>query len=234
MNHKIKAETDMKSTCKTSYPRLVALLVMGMIAAVGTARADGWRDNDDKLAQAAELEQQIHATFHAAVSVHDPVNGDSPEVITKRIREALSIWSKDAKLTVVGTSPAAGNYIGNGDPDDPASCPLPSGDTSATGQQGTLCTFFKYVSGGLQQANKFVSLSPAYKTKFVPVRDHDGQWKSSVYFESHYFDVSLDPSTGQPFWTAKSHVSLDGKARKIGGRWLLTHVSSSAVPVPVP
>jgi hypothetical protein len=32
------------------------------------------------------------------------VNGDSPEVITQRIREALSIWSKDAELTVVGTS----------------------------------------------------------------------------------------------------------------------------------
>ena len=124
--------------------------------------------------------------------------------------------------------------IGNGDPDDPESCPLPSGDTSATGRQGTLCTFFKYVAGGLQPANKFVSLSPAYKTKYVPVKDDDGQWKSSVYFECHYFDVSLNPATGQPFWTAKSHVSLDGEAKKIDGRWLLTHVSSSAVPVPVP
>jgi len=86
----------------------------------------------------------------------------------------------------------------------------------------------------LQPTNKFVSLSPAYKTKYVPVRDDDGQWKSSVYFECHYFDVSLNPATGQPFWTAKSHVDLDGEAKKIDGRWLLTHVSSSAVPVPVP
>jgi len=61
-----------------------------------------------------------------------------------------------------------------------------------------MCTFFKYVSGGLQAANKFVSLSPAYKTKYAPVKDYDGQWKSSVYFECHYFDVSLDPATGQP------------------------------------
>lgn len=215
------------------YSRLVVLLAVGVIAAIGAAHADGWRDDDDQLAQMAELEQ-LHATFHAAVSVHDPVNGDSSAVITQRIREALSIWARDAQLTVVSTADTAGNYIGNGDPDDPETCPKPTYDTSATGQQGTLCTFFKYVAGGLQQANKFVSLSPAYKTKYVPVRDDDGQWKSSVYFECHYFDVSLNSVTGQPNWTARSHVNLDGEARKIDGRWLLTRVSSSAVGVPVP
>jgi hypothetical protein len=223
----------MESTFKKRYTRFGALLVVGIIAAIGAARADGWRDNGDQMAQAAELEH-LHAAFHAAVSVHDPVNGDSPAVITQRIRDVLAIWTKDAKLTIVNTTDTAGNYIGKGDPDDPASCPLPSGDTSASGQQGTLCTFFKYVSGGLQPTNKFVSLSPAYKTKYVPVKDDDGRWKSSVYFECHYFDVSLDPATGQPFWTAKSHVGLDGEAKKINGRWLLTRVTSSAVPVPVP
>jgi hypothetical protein len=224
----------MKSTFKKMTALFSVLLGGTMLTAtavaqLGSAHGDDWRNDDDKLTQMAELEQQIHVTFHAAVSVHDPINGDSPEVITQRIREVLSIWAKDAEITTT-----AGNYIGNGDPDDPESCPPPSGDTSATGQQGTLCTFFKYVAGGLQQTNKFVSLSPAYKTKYVPVRDYDGQWKSSVYFECHYFDVSLNPATGQPFWTAKSHVDLDGEAKKIDGRWLLTHVSSSAVPVPVP
>ena len=228
----------MKSTFKKMTAALGVLLVGALltataIAQLGAAHVGGRRGPDERLAQAAELEQ-LHATFHAAVSVHDPVNGDSAEVITQRIREALSIWAKDAHLTIVSTTAAAGNYIGNGDLDDPVSCPLPSGDTSPTGQQGTLCTFFKYLSGGLQAANKFVSLTPAYKTKFVPVKDEDGQWKSSVYFECHYFDVSLDPATGQPSWTAKSHVSLDGEAKKIDGRWLLTRVSSFAVPVPVP
>jgi len=73
---------------------------------------------------------------------------------------------------------------------------------------------------------------PGGKTKYVPVNEHDCQSKSSVYFERHYFDVSLNPATGQPFWAAKSHVSLEGEAKKIDGRWLLTRVSSSAVPVP--
>jgi hypothetical protein len=225
---------DMKSIFRNRYARLVALLAVGIIAAMGAAaQADGWRDYDDQLAQMAELEQ-LHATFHAAVSVHDPVNGDSPTVITQRIRDILALWSKDGELTIVNATATAGNYIGNGDPDDPETCPEPSNNTSATGQQGTLCTFFKYVSGGLQAANKFVSLSPAFKTKFVPVKDDDGQWTSSVYFECHYFDVSLNPATGQPFWTAKSHVSLDGEAKKIDGRWLLTRATSSAVGVPVP
>jgi hypothetical protein len=222
----------MKSTFK-KYTRFVALLAVGIIAAVGAAHASNWRNIDERLAQWAELEK-LHAAFHASVSVHDPVNGDSPEVITQRIREAVALWSEDGEITIVSTSAAAGNYIGKGDPDDPATCPEPSGDTSTTGQQGTICTFFKYVSGGLQPANKFVSLSPAFKTKFDPVRDHDGNWKSSVYFECHYFDVSLDPTTGMPLWVAKSHVSLDGNARKVNGRWLFTHVSSSVVQVPVP
>ena len=229
-------DVQSKSRKMTALLRVLlagALLTASAVAQSGAFRPDNWRDNDDQLAQMTELEQ-LHATFHAAVSVHDPVNGDSAAVVTQRIREALSIWAKDAQLTVVSTATTAGNYVGNGDPDDPETCPLPTGDTSATGQQGTLCTFFKYVAGGLQIANKFVSLSPAYKTKYVPVKNEDGQWKSSVYFECHYFDVSLNPATGLPNWTARSHVDLDGEARKIDGRWLLTRVSSSAVPVPVP
>jgi hypothetical protein len=225
----------MRTTTLSTYTRFAALLTVVAAAGMGTAYAGDWEHDHDQeqQAQMAELEQ-LHATFHAAVSVHDPVNGDSPEVITQRIRQALSIFAEDAVLTVVNSTATAGNYIGNGDPDDPATCPEPSGDTSATGQQGTLCTFFKYVAGGLQAVNKFVSLSPAYKTKYVPVRDDDGEWKSSVYFECHYFDVSSNPATGLPFWTAKSHVDLDGEAKKIDGKWLLTRVSSAAVGIPIP
>ena len=202
-------------------------------AIAGFYVAEGRGDDVDQLAQVALLEE-LHATFHGAASVHDPVNGDSPAAITQRIRDILAIWTKDGELTIVNSTATAGNYIGNGDPDDDTTCPEPSGDTSATGQQGTLCTFYKYVGGSFQPANKFVSLSPAYNTKFVPVRDKDGQWTSSVYFECHYFNVALNPATGLPFWTAVSHVDLDGEARKIDGQWLLTHASAATVGVPVP
>lgn len=224
--------TFKKMTALLSMLLAGALLTAPAVAQSGTAHADNFQDQDDTLAQMTELEQ-LHATFHASISVHDPVNGDSPAVINQRIRDILAIFAQDAELTVVSTSAMAGNYIGNGDPADQGSCPQPSGDTSATGQQGTLCTFFKYVAGGMQATNKFVSLTPAFKTKYVPVKDA-GQWTSSVYFECHYFDVSLNPATGLPFWTAKSHVNLSGEAEKIDGRWLLTHVTSTAVGVPVP
>jgi hypothetical protein len=221
----------MRTTTLATYTRFAALLTAVAAACTGTSYAGDW-EHDQQLAQITELEN-LHATFHAAVSVRDPVHGDSAAVITQRIREALSIFADNAVLTVVSTTTSAGNYVGNGDPDDPATCPEPTGDTSAGGKQGTICTFFKYLSGGLQAANKFVSLSPEYKTKFVPVYE-DGQWKSSVYFECHYFDVSLNSTTGLPNWTAKSHVDLDGTAKKINGKWLLTQVSSATVGIPLP
>jgi len=143
-----KGETSMELTFKKRYIRFVALLAAGTIGAIGAARAGGWRDSDDRLAQSAELEK-LHAAFHAAVSVHDPVNGDSASVITQRIRDAVALWTRNGEITIISTSTAAGNYIGYGDPDDPVTCPDPSGDTSATAQHGTLCTFFKYLSGGL-------------------------------------------------------------------------------------
>ena len=218
------------------YTLFASLLGAGIAVAIGAAYAGGQRGDEnrvERLAQIAELEQ-LHTTFHSAVSVHDPVSGDSPEVITARIRQVLSIWAQDGEATLINSTDTAGNYIGQGDPDDPETCPPPSGDTSATGQQGTLCTLYKYAAGGLQADHLWVSLSPAYKTKFVPVKDADGQWTSSVYFECHYFNVALNPATGSPFWTAESHVDLDGEAKKIDGRWLLTHATGSAVGVPVP
>ena len=223
----------MKSALRKMTAPLSVLLAGALLTATAAAQLFGIdRDNDEKLVQMTELEQ-LHATFHAALSVQDPVNGDSAAVITQRIRDMLSIWAPDAELTIPGTTTTAGNYIGNGDPENPATCPPPSGDNSAAGKQGTVCTFFKYVSGGFQQPNKWVSLTPAYKTKYVPVRDFFGQWTSSVYFECHYFDVSLN-SAGQPSWTARSHIDLDGEAKKINGKWLLTRVSSAPVGVPIP
>ena len=220
----------MRTTTLATYTRFAALLTAVAAACMGTAYAGDKQYDQEQLAQMTEL-QDLHATFHAAVSVHD-LSGDSAAEITQRIRDVLSVWADDATLTVVNSTTTAGNYVGKGDPDDPTTCPEPSLDTSAGGKQGTLCTFFTYVSPAFLPANKFVSLSPDYKTKFVPVREN-GQWTSSVYFECHYFNVSLD-SANAPSWTAVSHVDLDGEAKKINGKWLLTNVSSAAVGIPIP
>lgn len=55
----------MKSRFQNRYTRFVALLAVGSIAAIGVARAGGWQDNNEQLAQSAELEK-LHAVFSAA------------------------------------------------------------------------------------------------------------------------------------------------------------------------
>ena len=122
-----------------TYTRFAALLTAVAAACMGTGYAGGWQHDQEQLAQMAEL-HNLHATFHAAVSVHDPVDGDSAAVITQRIKDALSVFAEDAVLNVVGSTATAGNYVGNGDPDDASTCPKPTGDTSAGGKQGTLCS----------------------------------------------------------------------------------------------
>ena len=82
--------TLMKMAALLSVLLAGALLTATAVAQSGADHANNWRDEDEQLAQMAELEQ-LHATFHAAVSVRDPVNGDSPTVITQRVRDALSI-----------------------------------------------------------------------------------------------------------------------------------------------
>src|SRR6516225_9991522 len=106
---------------------------------------------------------KLQAAFHRFGSVHDPVNGDSPDVVTARIRGMLSLWTSDGIVYLNVGGAKDGYYIGNGDPDDPSTCPTVSTDPN---NRGTLCTFFKYVAGSFQAANKLVSLAPAYKTAF--------------------------------------------------------------------
>jgi hypothetical protein len=164
----------------------------------------------------------LQSEFHAAASVHDPVNGDSPAVIEGRLRDMMALFTKDATLDLMVGGKNDGAYTGTGDPSDPATCGPVTGD--AGGQRGTLCTLFKYVAGSFQPQNRFVSLAPSYLTHFVVEGDH-----ASVYFQCHYFDVSKDP------WAVASHLVFDGSAVKQDGQWLFDHVSAPvAKDVPVP
>jgi len=219
--------------CLTLRATLLLSGALAVTVPAAVAQSSSSESAADQLAQVALL-HELHATFHAAVSVQDPVNGDSPAVINQRIRWVQTIWAENGQLTLINSTATAGNYIGRGDPEDAETCPAPSGDTSATGKQGTLCTFYKYVSATFKSGAKLLSLSPSYLTKFVPVKDANGQWRSSVYFQCHYFDISANATTGQPNWTAKSHVDFAGEARKTDGRWLVTYSSATAVPVPLP
>ena len=136
----------------------------------------------------------------------------------------LSLWTVDAELALVVGFDASGNpiynyYIGRGDLD--TNCPAPSSDPN---NEGTICTFFKYVSGSFRPLNKFISLSPSYKTSF----DIHGN-TATVYFQCWYFDVSNFPNL-----TLKSHPTAEGTATKVDGTWLLSFITGPPAGIPVP
>jgi hypothetical protein len=205
------------------HPSMLVLTVIATMAGLGTPRNEAAQQDNTQTSQLYKLQ----AAYHRAASVHDPLNGDSPAAITDRIRTMLALWSPDAVLHLnVGSSAVDGYYLGNGDPDDEATCPLPSADPA---NRGTVCTFFKYRSGAFQPANKWISLAPSYKTRF----DVHGD-TATVYFECHYFNVALDPTSQRPLWTAVSHASFNGSARSLNGQWVFSYVDAAIPSVPVP
>jgi hypothetical protein len=203
----------------------VFAIVLGVAAAMFAIASWSPSSYAQPNAQVAQL-YQLQAAFHRAASVHDPVDGDSAAAIDQRIRDMLSLWTDDGSLDLEAGGARDGTYQGNGDPGDPSTCPTPSGDPA---NRGTLCTFFKYVAGSFQPANKFVSLSPSYKTTF-DVQGHN----ATVYFECHYFNVALDPMSGKPLWTAASHFAFQGSATRVHGSWLFSQGNAPLVGVPIP
>jgi hypothetical protein len=204
---------------------LMGALLAVAIFAIASSSAPGYAASEQTNTQLAEL-YQLQAAFHRAATVHDPVNGDSAAVIDQRVRDMVSLWTEDGVLTAGGPPATAGNYIGRGDPADPSTCPTPSANPV---NRGTLCTFFKFVAGSFQPANKLVSLAPSYKTAF----GINGN-TASVYFECHYFNVAIDPGTGKPLWTAAAHQTFEGTARKVDGTWLFATGGGPPAGVPVP
>lgn len=73
----------------------------------------------------------------------------------QRVRQILSLWTKDAVLQLNTGSPFDGYYIGRGTQGDSSTCPMPSNNLA---NQGTLCPLYTYVAGSFQPANKFISL----------------------------------------------------------------------------
>lgn len=195
-------------------------LVCAILACSALLVAQQSSDN----AQLARL-YQLQAAFHRTMSVQDPANGDSPEVMIQRIRDMLSLWTGDGVFVLAVNGPRDGYYIGVGDPADDSTCPPPSADA---GNRGTLCTFFKYVSAPFQPANRFVSLAPSYKTTFNIHGD-----TANGTFECHFFNVAPNPTTGQPLWTPVQHLRADVLARIVGGQWLFSHVAVSPTGIPV-
>ncbi len=175
--------------------------------------------------QVANL-HELHSAFHAAASVHDPLNGDSQAAIDERVRDIMSLWIDNGLWVFAVGSPFDGNYRGKGDPADPATCPFPSADPA---NRGTMCSLVKYVLGSFQPANKMIALAPVYKTRFSV----HGQ-TATMYFECHLFNVAMDPLSGNPLWTQAGHISVNAVATKVKGQWKFSQFAATPAPVPIP
>jgi hypothetical protein len=197
--------------------RIAALAALTLLV-FSWNRAAAQASPDSK--QTTEL-YKLQAAFHRAASVHDPVTGDSDDVVIQRIRYMLSLWTANGVLYVHGFGAIDGYYIGNGDPEDASTCPQPSGSAGDT--RGTLCTYFRWVAGPFQAANKFVSLAPSYKTSF----DVHGA-AANGYFECHFYDVSTTP------WTAKAKIAAIASMQKVNGQWLFSYLEAPPAGIPVP
>jgi hypothetical protein len=125
----------------------------------------------------------------------------------------LALWTDNGVLKLKIGSPFDGYYIGKGNLT--SNCSAPSGNVS---DQGTLCTFFKYVAGSFQPGNRFVSLAPAYNTSFNVFGN-----TAQVHFSCWYFAVSVD-SNGNPILAQRSHPKSDGTAQDVNGRWLFSSI----------
>ena len=202
---------------------LGAMVVATVALTGGPGLAASSNDSNTQVARLYELQ----AAIFAALCVRDPVNGDSAPVITQRIRDALSLWADDGSITLSLNIPAIdGTYVGNGDPDDPSTCPPLSTDPSA---RGTLCTLFKYVGGTFRPGARLVPLSPAYLTRF----DVHGD-TASIYYQSHFFNVAPG-ADGNPLWMPGAHQLFVGTARRVGNRWLFARGEATlATKVPTP
>jgi hypothetical protein len=210
-----------KININKKHVRVALLLasIVGLAPLFSTsAVAQTRRNTNVQPADVAEL-YQLQAAFHRAASVHS-LTGDPQTVINQRIQDMLTLWTDNGVLVLAVGNPHDGHYIGKGDLF--SNCSPPSGDPN---NQGTLCTFFKYVSGSFQPQNIFVSLGPSYKTQFQVSGN-----TAMLYFECHFFDVSGSP----PAWTARSHVAFMGSARKVDGQWLFSDAYAPVPPVPIP
>ena len=195
-----------------SFASMLVALVLGLSTLAAQTSPDSTQTTDLYKAQAA---------FHRYASVHDPVNGDTADVITQRTRDMLSLWTSNAVLYVHGFGGIDGYYIGNGSPDDPSTCPAPSGTAGAV--RGTLCTYFKWVAGSFQVGNRFIVLTPSYSTSF----DISGS-TATGYWECHYYDVSTTP------WTAKVKIRTNTSFQKVNGVWLFSSIDATPATIPIP
>ena len=172
----------------------------------GTALAD---EHDSHYKDLYEL-KQLHVAFHQAVS-HAGVDAATKGA---HLIEVLDLWTDDGVLIAGGTT-----YSGKGAP----------GTASCAPGAMTLCDFFANHAGSFVLGRDWVSLTPIF-TEAITV--HGDGTKADIYWQCIYLDANNNDLKVSNITLGLPGLPDTGRAKKVHGRWLFSHIESESIPAP--
>ena len=189
--------------------KLTVTVALAAIAAVMGAPAALADEHNSHYRDLYEL-KQLHVAFHQAVS-HAGV-----DAVTKaqHLADVLALWTNDGVLVAGGVM-----YSGKGTP----------GEASCDPGSLTLCDFFANHAGSFVLGRDWVSLTPIF-TEAISLHD-DGD-KADIYWQCVYLDVNNDDLKVSNVTIGLPGQPDTGRAEKVHGRWLFSHVESAPIAPP--
>jgi hypothetical protein len=184
----------------------ITLTAMAMVMGASTALADEHHSHYKDL---YEL-KQLHVAFHQAVS-HAGLDATTK---AQHLADVLALWADDGVLIAGGVT-----YSGKGTP----------GTASCVAGSLTLCDFFSNHAGSFVLGRDWVSLTPIF-TEAISVHD-DGE-KADIYWQCIYLDANNNDLKTSNVTIGLPGLPDTGRAKKIHGRWLFSHVESESIPSP--
>jgi hypothetical protein len=153
--------------------------------------------------------KQLHVAFHQEVS-HAGVDAATK---AQHLAGILALWTGDGVLVAGGVT-----YSGKG---------VPGAASCAPGSL-TLCDFFANHAGSFVLGRDWVSLTPIF-TEAITVLD-DGH--ADIYWQCIYLDANNNDLKMSNVTLGLPGLPNTGRAVKVHGRWLFSHVEVESVPPP--
>jgi hypothetical protein len=132
----------------------------------------------------------------------------------QHLADVLALWADDGVLIAGGVT-----YSGKGTP----------GAASCAPGSLTLCDFFANHAGSFVLGRDWVSLTPIF-TEAITLHD-DGD-KADIYWQCIYLDANNNDLKVSNVTIGLPGLPDTGRAKKVHGRWLFSHVESESIPPP--
>lgn len=184
----------------------ITLAAMAAVLGAGAALAD---EQDSHYKDLYEL-KQLHVAFHQAIS-HAGI--DAPTK-AQHLAEMLALWADDGVLIAGGVT-----YSGKGTP----------GTASCAAGSLTLCDFFWNHAGSFVLGRDWVSLTPIFTEAITVHGDGD---EADIYWQCIYLDANNNDLKVSNVTIGLPGLPDTGRAKKVHGHWLFSHVESESVPPP--